>query len=169
MLTTGGKTNSLGEVTSVIAIVLEDKSRLTELYDCLFNQDAWVRMRAADAIEKICRAYPEWLTPYIDRFNENLADSTQPSILWHLAEMYGELELTDAQKSFAITWLKQQLSSKDIDWIVASNAMGTLVQFVNDGSVSKAEALPLLEVQLQHKSNAIKKRAAKMIDQLPTG
>lgn len=166
ILSVGGKTNSLGEVDSVIATVTTDESRLDELYSCLFDEDAWVRMRAADAIEKICRVHPEWLTPYIDKFNIKLSVSTQPSILWHLAQMYGELELTDAQKRFAISWLKQVLSSKDIDWIVAANAMDTLVQFTIDDSIAKHETIALLEIQLQHKSKSVKKRANKLIDQL---
>jgi HEAT repeat protein len=33
---------------------LHDPERLEELYSCLFNEDAWVRMRAADALENLC-------------------------------------------------------------------------------------------------------------------
>jgi hypothetical protein len=60
MLTVGGKSNALGRTNEVIEIVLLDKSRLDELYKCLFEADAWVRMRAGDALEKICRHCPEW-------------------------------------------------------------------------------------------------------------
>ena len=102
MLIEGGKTNSLGRVNEVIEIVLQDKSRLEELYSCLFNDDAWVRMRAVDAIEKVCRVSPDWLEPYIDRFLDELAVSTQPSIQWHLAEIFGEVDLTGPQKERVI-------------------------------------------------------------------
>ena len=88
-LTLGGKSNSLGRAGEVVDTVLGDKSRLGELYDCLFLEDAWVRMRAADALEKVCRVHPEWIESYIDRFEDELAISDQPSIQWHLAQIYG--------------------------------------------------------------------------------
>jgi hypothetical protein len=166
MLSVGGKSNSLGKVDEVIKLVLSDRSRLGELYDCLFFDDAWVRMRAADAFEKICRQHPDWLLPYIDRFPEGLAKSNQPSIQWHLAQIYRQVDLTTEQKSFAIYWLKQLLSTKEVDWIVAANAMDTLAQFTEDGSVSENELVALLKIQQQHKSKAVVKRANKLLEKL---
>lgn len=168
MLTVGGHANSLGRVNDVIELVLRDRSRLDDLYDCLFDGDAWVRMRAADALEKICRQHPEWLLPYIDRFSVELGDSNQPSIQWHLAQIYRQVDLTPKQKHVVINWLKRQLSTKEVDWIVAANAMDTLVQFTKDGSIPAAEIIPLLKVQQNHKSNAVIKRANKLLEGLST-
>jgi len=165
LLAVGGKSNSLGRSNEVIEAVLHDKSRLSELYDCLFAEDAWLRMRAADSLEKICRVHPDWLLDYVDRFSE-LTTSTQPSIQWHLAQIYRQVELTPAQKQFAIDWLKQLLASKEIDWIVVANAMDTLAAFTKDGSVPKLEALALFEIQRHHKSSAVVRRADKLINQL---
>ena len=97
MLTVGGKTNSLGRTSEVITLVLNDKIRLNELYECLFDEDAWVRMRAADALEKICREQPEWLEPFIDKIQISLFRSTQASIQWHLAQIYRKVSLTKKQ------------------------------------------------------------------------
>jgi hypothetical protein len=166
ILAVGGSTNSLGRAGEVTAIVLEDKDRLEELYQCLFDDDAWVRMRAIDSIEKICRVHPEWLEPYTDRLNEEVAGSTQPSIQWHLAEMYGELALTDSQKQFAIDWLTQRLATIDVDWIVAANSMKTLVQFANDGLVRRASVITLLKIQQRHKSSTVIRRAKALLKAL---
>lgn len=166
MLTVGGYTNSLGKVNEVIGLVLHNRSRLNELYDCLFDENAWVRMRAADAFEKICREHPDWLLPYIDRFPDELATNSQPSIQWHLAQIYKQVDLTSEQKLFAINWLKRLLSTKEVDWIVAANAMDTLVQFTHNGSFPAAEMVSLLKVQQQHKSNAVIKRASKLLTEL---
>lgn len=162
MLRIGGHANSLGRVNDVLQVVLTDKSRLPELYNCLFDDDAWVRMRAADALEKICRVHPDWLVPYVDRFIADLAASTQASIQWHLAQMYAQVELTAEQKQAVIAWLKALLSTKEVDWIVSANAMDTLAAFTRDGSFPVAQLTPLLEVQKQHKSNAVIKRANKL-------
>ncbi len=166
ILEVGGKSNSLGRADEVIETVLHNKNRLEELYDCLFNEDAWVRMRAVDAIEKICRQHPEWLLPYIDKFQSELSTSNQPSIQWHLAQIYSQVDLTSEQKLHAIGWLKDQLSTTDVDWIVSAEAMKTLVQFTKDGSVSKDDIIPLFELQKKHKSKSVVKKANKLLDEL---
>ena len=163
MLAAGGHANSLGRVNDVIELVLHNQSRLEELYSCLFNDDAWVRMRGADALEKICRQHPDWLLPYVDRISDDLAASIQPSIQWHMAQIYSEVGLTAKQKRFAINWLKGVLSTKDADWIAAANAMDTLAQFTRDGSFAAADIVPLLRIQQHHKSNAVIKRATKLL------
>lgn len=163
MLIVGGHTNSLGRVDEVIAIVLHDKTRLEELYNTMFDPDAWVRMRAADALEKICREHPDWLVPYIDRFASDLASSTQPSIQWHIAQIYKEVSLTSEQRSFAINWLKKLLATTQVDWIVAANAMETLAYFTQQGAFPADELVALLKVQQHHKSNAVIKRADKLL------
>jgi hypothetical protein len=166
VLEAGGKTNSLGRAEEVLAAVLADASRLEELYACLSLPDAWVRMRAIDTMEKVCRAHPDWLLPYIDRFNTEFAQSEQASIQWHLAQMYAEVVLTPHQKQFALRWLTERISTTDVDWIVAANAMQTLTQFAEQGAVPKPDVIRLLEVQLNHKSNAVVKRATKLLTPL---
>lgn len=166
MLVVGGKSNSLGKVPEIIEITLGDQSRLDELYECLFEEDAWVRMRAADAIEKVCRQQPNWLLPYIDKFTAGLAEDSQPSIQWHLAQIYAQVVLTKAQKQLIINWLEKLLSTKDTDWIVAANAMDTLAQFTRAGSYPTAKMIMLLKTQEQHKSKAVVKRATKLLDEL---
>lgn len=161
MLAVGGKSNSLGLVDDVIAVVLQDKSRMEELYDCLFVNDAWVRMRAADALEKICRQHPDWLTPYVDRFQAELAESSQPSIQWHIAQMYAQIDLTDPQKQCAMRWLSDLLSTTEVDWIVSANAMDTLAKFTQDGVFSRSMFAALLDIQKRHHSKSVVRRALK--------
>lgn len=166
ILAVGGKTNSLGRTEEVIQAVLRDNNLLEELYKCVFNDDAWVRMRAIDAFEKICRKHPDWITQYIDRFQSELSDSNQPSIQWHLAQMYSQVVLAKEQKVKSINWLKNILSSSDIDWIVSANAMKTLVQFAHDGSIDKEDAKALIIIQLKHKSKSVVKKANLFLQEL---
>jgi len=162
----GGKTNSLGRSGEVLEIVLSNKKRLNELYRCIFDEDAWIRMRAADTIEKVCRQHPDWLLSYVDKFQSELASNTQSSIQWHLAQIYGQLALTDEQKLKAINWLKNLLSNPRVDWIVAANAMKTLVQFTKDDSASIDGTIALLKVQQKHKSKSVVRRAEKLLIEL---
>ncbi|MDX2775981.1 hypothetical protein PV379_01255 [Streptomyces caniscabiei] len=163
MLLDGGHANSLGRVNEVIEIVLGDKTRLDELYGCLFDDDAWVRMRAADALEKICRVHPDWLLPYVDRFQSELFGSTQPSIQWHLAQIYAQVTLTDTQRHAAQDWLRTRIATTDVDWIVAANAIDALMKFAKEGTFPASELADLLKIQQRHRSNAVVKRATKAL------
>ena len=166
ILTVGGKSNSLGRTSEVITEVLADKHLLPMLYDCMFSEDAWVRMRAADAFEKVCREHPEWINPYIDKLQSELSNpAQQPSIKWHIAQIYTEVHLTNTQKHHALAWLTAQLASVEVDWIVAANCMQSLAYFTNNGDFTKDELLPLLKIQTHHKSNSIIKKANKLIDE----
>ena len=162
ILSAGEKKNSLGRAGEVVDIVLDDKSRLEELYQSMFSQDAWIRMRAADTFEKVGREHPEWIVPYIDHLQSDLSTSTQPSIQWHLAQIYEQIELSDTQRQRAIAWLEKLLSTIDVDWIVAANAMDTLAHFTQLGQYDTSQLLALLRVQTGHKSNAVVKRATKI-------
>lgn len=166
LLAIGGKSNSLGKAGQVVEIVLKDKSRLAELYNCLFEADEWLRMRAADSLEKVCRVHPEWLKPYTDRIIEEMGTSNQASLQWHVAQMLGELHLSPQQQRAAVHWLKDRLQEKNIDWIVAANAMSTLVQFSKAGLISTLEVSALLTMQLSHSSQSVRKRATKLLAEL---
>lgn len=166
MLAEDGKKNSLGRAEEVVQLVLADQDRLSELYECLFDQDAWVRMRAVDALEKVCRVQPQWLEPYIDRLLGEVAAINQASIQWHLAQMFGRIELSDEQRVQAIAIMKRNLSSANADWIVASNTVETLAKYVHDGYLPVSELIPLLQIQQSHRSKAVVKRATRILTQV---
>jgi hypothetical protein len=169
ILAVGGKTNSLGRSAEVLEAVLADPGLLADLYGCLFADDAWVRMRAADCLEKVCREHPEWVGPFIDRIFDDLSASAQPSIQWHLAQIFAEVTLTESQKARAIDWLKKTLAASKVDWIVSVNAMKTLLSFYRSGAVSTSEITPLFEQQQQHSSNTVRKKASQFLGELANG
>lgn len=162
MLAEGGTSNSLGRTEEVVSIVLGDESRLEELYQCLFLDDAWVRMRAIDALEKVCRVQPGWLKSYTDRLFNDFADDQQASIQWHLAQLFDQLDLTPVQQNKAAAWLTKHLETTATDWIVAANCMITLSHYVEKGYYSKSRLIPLLQTQQKHHSKAVVRRATKM-------
>ena len=166
MLTVGGKKNSLGRAEEIVQIVLADQSRLEELYRCLFEDNAWVRMRAVDALEKVCRVHTEWLKPYVEKLLTDVAAIDQPSIQWHLAQMFREIDLSRDERRRAIDLMKHTISSVNVDWIVSSNTMETLAAYTTEEVLPAAEVVPLLEVQQTHHSNAVVKRATRLLEQL---
>lgn len=167
LLTAGGHANSLGKANEVIALVLNDKSLFNELFQCLFYDDAWVRMRAADALEKICRDHPDWIEPYIPAIQSKLSDTNQQaSIKWHIAQIYPQVTLTKPQKEHAFTWLKTQVSTTEVDWIVAANCLKALLIFMERGDITQAALVKFLKVQQHHSSKSVAKKATKMLGEL---
>ncbi len=170
LLSVGGHTNSLGKVEEVIALVIANDISLSKLYKCMQDDDPWVRMRAADAFEKICRTHPAWITPYIPRIQRELSHmQQQPSIQWHIAQIYRQVELSKQQTQNALAWLFTILSSPDRDWIVAAQAMETLAYFTEKGVVTVKELLHYITIQQQHASQAVIKKARKIQDAFSYG
>ena len=166
MLAVGGNKNTLGRAEEVVELVLNDQDRLAELFACLDHDDAWLRMRAIDAIEKVCRVQPDWLEPFKSRIFGDLLNRDQPSLQWHLAEMFVEMGLTAEQQSQAIQWLRDKLSTTSVDWIVAGNCMSALSRFVRAGKLGQDELGLLLTIQQQHHSKVVSKRATKLMAEL---
>lgn len=166
VLTAGGHSNSLGRADEVLRIVLDDRTRLNELFDCIFADDAWVRMRAIDTFEKIIRDNPELAKPYLNRIFTELTPSTQPSIQWHLAQIFSQVELTDTQRDTATSWLKNTIATTDVDWIVSVNTMKALLQFHKNGQVTTSELTRLFKIQESHSSKSVRKKAASFVASL---
>ena len=168
VLTVGGKSNSLGRAAEVVEAVLKNHARFEELYACISAADPWVRMRAIDSFEKICRVHPEWAKAYIDVIFQDLISSTQPSIQWHLAQIFAEISLSNDQKDRAIAWLKSRILTRDVDWIVSVNVMKALLKFNSDGDVNREELLTLFRIQEQHASKSVRKKASSFIEKINT-
>jgi len=163
VLAVGGKSNSLGRASEVVETVLKDRGRLEELYACISATDPWVRMRAIDSFEKICRIHPEWVESYIDKILRDLTLSAQPSIQWHLAQIFAEANLSADQKDKAMKWLKGCIGTLDVDWIVSVNVMKALLKFRDAGDMGTEELLELFRIQERHISKSVRKKAASFI------
>jgi hypothetical protein len=69
----------------VVAAVLAESARVGQLFECVLDRDEYVRMRAADALEKVCRTDHAILEPLTERIFEEMAVIDQPSVQWHVA------------------------------------------------------------------------------------
>ncbi len=160
VLRAGGHSNSLGRSAEVLELLRRDAARLDELVACLEDDDAWVRMRAVDTLEKLVREDPALGQPYLGRILGDLARSDQPSVQWHVAQLLDLLTLTPAEQETALRWLTARVTTTEVDWIVATQSMATLVSFARQGVVAPEEVAPLLEVQTGHRSASVRRKAA---------
>jgi len=161
----GGHPNSLGRTDDVIRTVLRDRARLRELFDCLRSQDELVRMRAGDALEKVCRERPSWFAPYRPRLLGEVAGIEQPSVQWHLAQILGRLKLSEPQSRRAKAILKRNLERSE-DWIVLNVTMQQLFEWAGEDRALRRWLGPRLERLASDRRNSVSKRARRLLAEL---
>jgi hypothetical protein len=160
----GGHPNSLGRTGEVVEAALDDRSRIDEVFACLDSADELVRMRAGDALEKVCRARPEWFASRADQVLDDMGSIEQPSVQWHVAQMLGHLRdrLSAAQERRAIGLLQQQLTQSR-DWIVLNVTMDVLADRARDSSELAAWLAPELERLSHDDRKSVAKRATRRL------
>ena len=159
----GGKPNSLGRTEEVVRTVLRDRRRLRPLFDTLRSDDELVRLRAGDALEKVCRQRPDWFRAYVPRLLDEVAKIDQPSVQWHLAQMLGEVSLAPAQYRRAKTILKRNLERSD-DWIVLNVTMQQLFDWSDGDPALRMWLVPRLERCADDRRRSVASRARKLLD-----
>jgi hypothetical protein len=158
----GGDRRSLGRTEEVVGWVLADGSRLGELFACLFVDDEIVRMRASDALEKVCRQQPHWFVPYTERLLREVAAIDQPSVQWHLAQMLGEIPLNAADTASAISLLRRTLDRYQ-DWIVINLSLETLAKFARDNHLLREDFLAILQRHAHSRHKSVVARVGKLL------
>ena len=164
---TGGHHNSLGRTQEVVDSVLADRTRLGELFATITSEDALVRMRAGDALEKLCREQHAWFLPYVSRILTELGSIDQPSVQWHVAQMLQHLhgDLSARQAHEAIALLQRNLSGSS-DWIVLNVTMDVLAGWAGQDTSLKRWLKPELQRLGRDDRKSVAKRAQKRLADL---
>jgi hypothetical protein len=139
--------------------------RLAELFECVSHDDEIVRMRASDALEKVARAHPEWLEPYVGRLVTEVAAIDQPSVRWHLAQILAEVPLDTGQRAAAIRLLQGYLRTAT-DWLVLTHTMTSLTVLARDDADLRGWLIPELRRHRGDRRRAVAKRATAMLTRL---
>jgi hypothetical protein len=165
---TGGRRNSLGRTGEVVESVLAAPDRLDELFATLAAPDEVVRMRAGDALEKVCRERPAWFVPHVERLLGEVGSIDQPSLRWHVAQMLDHLrgDLSEDQARRATELLKRNLVAAT-DWIVLNVTMDVLADWSAADADLRAWLGDELERLREDERRSVAKRASKRLAELP--
>jgi hypothetical protein len=160
-----GNRRSLGRAEEIVGIVIRHPDRFEELFDCIFSEDEIVRMRASDALEKVCRQRPDLFQPYTSTLLTEVSKINQPSVQWHLAQIIARLTLNTKDKATAISVLKiNLLQSKD--WIVLNWTLDSLAKFALDDARLRQWFIGVLRQYQGSDYKSIASRARRLLAQL---
>ena len=98
----GGDRRSIGHVGRAVQAVLAHPQSLAVLFEGVESPDPVLRMRCADAIEKVTARQPHLLTPFKDVLLNRLAAVEQPDVRWHVAPLLARLPLTAAEEDAVV-------------------------------------------------------------------
>ena len=160
----GGDRRSIGKANQIAKLIHSEPKRFAELVECFWDADPIVRMRAADAAEKITVARPELLNPHKQELLGLLDEAEQIELRWHLAAMVTRLELSGPERHRAASALQRYL--EDRSSIVKTFALQGLADLARQDSNLREPAKQALEEGLRTGTAAMKARARKLLKEL---
>jgi hypothetical protein len=161
----GSDQRSIGRANEVARLVLKESRRFRELIKCLWDENPVVRMRAADAAEKVSAKKPRLLDPYKTELLGLLAEAEQIELRWHLAAMIPRLRLTAPQRHRAAAVLQRYL--EDRSSIVKTFAMQGLADLSQNDADLRSKVKQLLEGAVQSGTPAMRARARNLLKKYP--
>jgi hypothetical protein len=160
----GGDRRSIGKVNEVVSAVRKKPELFNDLVTGLFVDDPVVRMRAADAMEKISSDNPELLGPFKDKLLHLAKVTQQQELRWHLAQMIPRLKLGPKETAVATEVFFEYLNDKSK--IVVTFAMQALAEFALKEPDISSRVIRVIEKLIQTGSPAIQSRGKKLKMQL---
>src|SRR6267154_3710814 len=160
----GRDRRSIGRSDEVKRLVLRQPERFPELVKCLWDEDPVIRMRAADAAEKVTLAHPELLNPYKQELLGLLDEAEQIELRWHLALMLPRLTLSAQERARAAASLQRYL--EDRSSMVKTFALQGLADFARQDAQLREPAQRIIEESLRTGTAALKARARKLLKEL---
>ena len=161
-LLAGGDPRSLRNAAIVIDAASRQPERLAELVQCVFSPDQIIRMRASDALEKVCRAHPALLRPFVPQLLGEMSRIEQASVQWHLAQILTEVELDETEQAAAITILEHNLDTSG-DWIVTNLTLQALATFARTSPATRTRLIERLHRYQDSPYKSVSSRAQKLL------
>jgi HEAT repeat protein len=160
----GRDRRSIGRADEVAAAVLANPKLFAALIGGLWDEDPLVRMRAADAAEKVTRDRPDLLVPYKKELLGLMAEATQQELRWHLAAIIPRLPLASKERKTVVDLLTRYL--EDRSSIVKTFALQGLADLAQRESSIVPKIVEILRTGARNGTPAMKARSRKLLAQL---
>ncbi|CAB1085641.1 hypothetical protein D1AOALGA4SA_13126 [Olavius algarvensis Delta 1 endosymbiont] len=160
----GGDRRSIGRVDEVVDQVLRSVSLFKVLVKGLQVDDPLIRMRSADAVEKITRVKPDLLNSHKKVIIRLAGQSDQQEVRWHMAQILPRLSLTPGERQTIVDTLYVYLNDKSK--IVVTFALQALADLAAADKQLQPDVMRLLQEFIETGSPAIKNRGRKLLAKL---
>ncbi len=144
--------------------MLADPQQSRLVFDAMLGHDPVLRMRAADAVEKITRRRADLLGGLEDRVLTEVAAIDQQEVRWHVAQLLPRLAMSAPQRARAITILRGFVD--DDSRIVRTFAMQVLADLAEHDEQLRRWVLPLLAELTRTGTPAMRSRGRKLLARL---
>lgn len=156
----GADRRSIGKSDQVVKQVLADPKLLRVVFDGMLDDDAVIRMRCADAVEKITAQQPELLRPFKRKLIRRVALVNQQEVRWHVAQMFARLALTSKERRAIVAILQTYLLDKSS--IVRTFAMQALADMAMQDAALRPAIVAQIGALTQTGTPAMKSRGRKL-------
>ena len=160
----GGDRRSIGNVDEVVAAVQKKPDLFKDLVGGLFDEDPVVRMRTADAMEKLSLENPQLLYPYKAELISLARRTQQQELRWHAAQMIPRLKLTAKEQATVTEIFFDYLN--DRSKIVVTFAMQALSDLALKKGAASDRVIRAVEKLTRTGSPAIQSRGKKLMEKL---
>jgi len=161
----GGDLRSIGRAEEVVQDILRCPSFFGEVFGGMLNDDPLIRMRSADALEKVSSKHPEYLKPYKTRLINEASKIKQQEVRWHVAQMFSRLEINDRERDRIIKILLSYIDTSESK-IVKTFSMQTLADLAKRDEAIRPQIIKILKNLVGTGSPAMKNRGNKLINKL---
>jgi hypothetical protein len=160
----GGDRRSIGKSREVVEKVLADPGLFRIVFDGMLVDDPLIRMRCADAAEKITARRPDLLQPYKRKLLRKVALIDQQEVRWHVAQLIPRLKLARAERRAAMEFLYRFL--KDDSRIVKTFAMQALADLAERDADLRPGIVRTIQKLTRTGSPAMRSRGRKLLKKL---
>jgi len=159
-----GDLRTKGRSEDVVKQALKRPELFKDVVAAILDDDPGVRMRAADAAEKISRIHPEWLKPHKKLFLRTISRIDQQEVRWHVAQILPRFELTGPERRTVVGLMKSFLT--DESSIVKTFAMQALADIAIQDDRYLPEVTKIIDKLIKNGSPAMKARGKKLLVKL---
>jgi hypothetical protein len=160
----GGDRRSIGHADQVAAMVSDDPTLFPQLIAGLRSEDPLVRMRAADAAEKVTRKHHEYLLPHKKELLSLMIAAKDQELRWHLAVMVPRILLDAEEMRAAMSALNAYLDDRSS--IVKTFALQGMADMAKAEPGLRPGVVEILRATTREGTPAMKARSRRLLIQL---
>jgi hypothetical protein len=160
----GGDRRSIGRANEVVQIILQQPEKFDDLFQGFYELDPIIKMRTADAIEKITAEKPDLLIPYKQRIIDLVDKINQIEVQWHFAQIIPRLPLSEIEIYKAYQMIENYLLSTSA--IVKTFSYQCLLELALQDPALLPQTRKHLEIGMTSPTKAVQSRCHKLLKEI---